>query len=103
MRKQIGLAAILSAAALFGSASVQAQDLSKARYLAANCANCHGTDGRSVGGMASLAGYERARFIQVMTEFREGKRPATIMHQISKGYTDDQVAQMAAFFAAQKK
>ena len=35
--------------------------------------------------------------------FRDGKRPATIMHQIAKGYTDQQFEQLADFFARQAK
>jgi cytochrome c553 len=35
--------------------------------------------------------------------FRDGKRPATVMHQISKGYTDAQIDAIAGWFAAQKR
>jgi cytochrome c553 len=69
------------------------------RYLAANCANCHGTDGRSSGGMPSLAGIERGYFIDQMKAFKEGRRQATIMHQLSKGYSDEQVEQLADYFS----
>jgi cytochrome subunit of sulfide dehydrogenase len=103
MRKQIALAAALSAASMALTIPAQAQDLSKIRYLAANCANCHGTEGRSVGIMESLAGYDKEKFITNMKEFRSGDKPATIMHQLSKGYTDQQIADMAAYFAAQRK
>lgn len=88
------------AAAAFAHAPASAQD---ARYLAANCANCHGTDGRSAGGMPSLAGIDAGYFTEQMKAFRDGKRIATIMHQLSKGYTDEQVAVMAAYFAKQPK
>jgi len=87
------------------SAPIQAQSLPQAqsqanvRYLAANCANCHGTNGRSVGGTESLAGYEKVKFIERMAEFKSGKRPATLMHQLSKGYSDEQIARLAEFFA----
>ena len=96
------IAPALIVLAVSGAAAVPAwaQD---ARYLAANCANCHGTDGRSVGGMPSLVGIDAKYFIEQMTAFRDGKRQATIMHQLSKGYTDAQVAQMAAYFSKQKK
>jgi sulfide dehydrogenase cytochrome subunit len=36
-------------------------------------------------------------------DFKAGKRPATIMHQLAKGYTDEQLADIAGYFAAQKK
>jgi cytochrome subunit of sulfide dehydrogenase len=38
-----------------------------------------------------------------LTEFRDGKRPATIMHQIARGYTDAQLKAIAGHFAAQPK
>jgi cytochrome subunit of sulfide dehydrogenase len=103
MRKKIALAAALSAASMALTMPAQAQDLSKIRYLAANCANCHGSEGHSVGILASLAGYDKQRFITVMREFKSGDKPATIMHQLSKGYTDQQIADLAAYFAAQRK
>lgn len=73
-----------------------------AAYLAANCANCHGSKGQAVGGMPSLAGQSRDYLVKQMQDFRDGKRPATIMHQLSKGYTDEQIALMADFFSKQK-
>jgi cytochrome c553 len=73
------------------------------RYLAANCANCHGTGGVSQGAMPSLAGQEAGYLAEQMRQFRDGKRPATIMHQLAKGYTDEQIVAIAAHFAAQKK
>jgi cytochrome c553 len=73
-----------------------------ARSLAATCANCHGTDGRSVGKVAQLAGKPAQETIGKLTEFKEGKRPATIMHQIAKGFTDEQIKLLADYFAAQK-
>jgi sulfide dehydrogenase cytochrome subunit len=38
-----------------------------------------------------------------LTGFRSGATPATVMHQISKGYTDQQIQLIAGYFAAQKK
>jgi cytochrome c553 len=94
------LAALLSLSAI-APASAQSSD---ARYLAANCANCHGTDGRSAdgSGMPGLAGLSATYFIEQMNAFRDGKRQATIMHQLAKGYTDAQIAAMAQYFASQK-
>ncbi len=75
------------------------------RSLAATCAACHGTDGRAVSGaaMASLRGLDRAYLVAQMTAFRDGTRPATVMHQIAKGYTPAQIEQLAGYFAALPK
>ena len=73
------------------------------RDIAATCANCHGTDGRSRGAIPSLAGQDAAVIVQRMKEFRDGRRAATVMQQLAKGYTDVQIEAAAAYFAAQAK
>ena len=75
------------------------------KSLAATCANCHGTNGKAVEGssVVSIAGLDRAYTIAQMKAFKEGTRPATIMHQLSKGYSDAQIETLATYFAAQKR
>jgi cytochrome subunit of sulfide dehydrogenase len=74
-----------------------------AAYMAANCANCHGTDGNAQGaGSWPLAGKSKSYLVEQMAAFKAGTRQATIMHQISKGYSDDQIAAMAEYFSKQK-
>jgi cytochrome c553 len=75
------------------------------RALAANCASCHGTNGRAAPGsiVASLAGRPAAELVEAMAQFRSGQRPATLMHQVAKGYSDAEVEAIAAWFAAQKR
>ena len=90
-------------AAACNTAIAQPIDTAPGRGLAAPCAICHGTDGRSVGGAETLAGMPAADMVRKLGEFKSGAKPATIMHQIAKGYTDKEVALLAAFFAAQKK
>jgi len=94
---------ILAAAAL-AALPVAAQDI-QGRNLAAGCAICHGTEGRSAPSapVIPLAGLPRDHIATQMRAFRDGKRPATVMHQIAKGYTDPQIDALAAWFAAQKR
>jgi sulfide dehydrogenase cytochrome subunit len=100
---------VLSLITLLLSGMVQAQNsadvakLNQARYLAANCANCHGTQGRAEAGFFSLAAYPKEAFVAQMKAFREGARPATIMHQLAKGYSDEQIELMADYFARQPR
>lgn len=90
------------AAALACSAAPAGANPDMARDLAATCAPCHGTDGRSTGGMEPLAGERRERIMEKLREFRSGAKPASIMHQIATAYTDRQIALIADYFAAQK-
>lgn len=73
-----------------------------ARNLAATCANCHGTNGQARGDMKPLAGVSAEKILAAVADYKSGAQPATIMHQIAKGYTDEQMRLIAGFFAAQK-
>ena len=73
-----------------------------ARSLAAGCANCHGTNGVSVGEMGSLAGMPKDEIARKMQDFKTGRVPGTIMPQLAKGYTDEQIDLVAAWFSAQR-
>ena len=81
------------------------QEALYAKSLAATCANCHGTSGKVVEGssVTALAGLDKAYIVAQMQAFKSGARPATVMHQISKGFSDAQVESLASYFAAQKK
>jgi sulfide dehydrogenase cytochrome subunit len=72
------------------------------RALAATCANCHGTEGRPVEGeaMARLAGQPREALAASLRAFRDGSRQATVMHQLAKGYSNEEIDALAAYFAA---
>jgi len=83
-------------------ATAQGGDAHRGRNLAATCANCHGTGGTSAGELGSLAGKPKEEIVRKMREFKASARPATIMHQLAKGYTDEQIEVLAAWFAVQK-
>ena len=96
--------AIAAAAALL-PAFAQTQDALYLKSLAATCANCHGTNGRAVTGssVVSLGGMSQNDMATQLRAFKAGTRPATVMHQIAKGYSESQIDQLAAYFAAQTK
>jgi cytochrome c553 len=97
MRISAGIAVASIAGAIF-SATATADS---GRNLAAACANCHGTNGHSQGGTASLAGQNKARMLAQLRAFRDGKRAATIMHQIARGYSDAQFELLSDYFSRQ--
>jgi cytochrome subunit of sulfide dehydrogenase len=90
---------------LASHATAQDKDALYVKSLAATCANCHGTNGKAVDGSSvpTLAGMKREDIIAQMTAFKNGTRPATIMHQLAKGYSDEQIAQIATYLSQQKK
>jgi cytochrome c553 len=98
MKKLPWLTALLLAVAPLS----HAQDALLARNLAATCANCHGVTGNALGDMKPLAGQSVEKILAAIADYKNGNQPATIMHQIAKGYTDEQLKLIAGFFAAQK-
>ena len=113
----MGMRIAMLAAALAGAALAQQPAPPTSAFAAANlspkgvaamataCAMCHGSEGVPVAGstVAPLAGRPAQGTIDAMKEFREGKRDATIMHQIAKGYGDAEVAAIAQYFAARRQ
>lgn len=72
--------------------------------LYATCSACHGTSGASNGtALPMLAGQSKEALVASMKAFKAGTRPATIMHQIAKGYTDAQIDEIAAYLSSGKK
>ncbi len=97
------LAAVLIAAAGPSAAASDGAQKLYTQSLAATCANCHGTQGKAVkdAALPGLAGMQADYLVAQMQAFRKGERKATIMHQIAKGYNDEQVRLLAEYFAAQ--
>jgi len=63
------------------------------------------TDGRTTDGSAipSLVGMPKDYMVLQLKAFKDGTRPATVMHQITKGLTDAQIDTIATYYAATKR
>ncbi len=86
---------------LLSLSGLQAEERNPA-LLASACAACHGTNGHSVVGTPSLAGLDKMYFIEQMQQFQTGERPSTVMMQHAKGYTEEEIRLLAAYFSQQK-
>ena len=96
--KKVGMGVLLASLSAWASA-----DALQVRGMAASCSGCHGTHGIAPQGMDSLAGQPKDDLLKKMQDFKSGKKPATLMHQLAKGFTDEQLDQLATYFAALKK
>ncbi len=75
----------------------------RTRSLAAQCAQCHGTDGRALPSaeVPGLAGLPANYLSEQMKAFRGGSRTSSVMQQLAKGFNDAQIDQLARYFAGQ--
>jgi sulfide dehydrogenase cytochrome subunit len=91
-------------AAAIGSLAIAAAVAASAEPPAgaASCSGCHPASTRVTSPVVRLAGLERAAIVRAMQDFRSGQRAATVMDRIAKGFTDDEVQAIAAWYATQR-
>lgn len=69
---------------------------------AAACSGCHPASRAVETPFTRLTGRNAAEIATALQEFRTGARPGTVMDRIAKGFTDDEIKAIAAWYAAQK-
>jgi sulfide dehydrogenase cytochrome subunit len=69
---------------------------------AASCTGCHATKANVDTAVPRLAGQDAGAMTAAMQAFRAGRRPATVMDRIAKGFSDDEIKAIAAWFGAQR-
>ena len=99
---QISFASVAHAAEVISSVNTHS-NTPHIRTLAASCAACHGSNGNAIHGGAVLAGMDGTYFTSQMLAFKEGSRPATVMHRHAKGLNVDEINLLAAYFSQQKR
>lgn len=95
-RRWLALAAAAAASLALGC------DEPPGRLLASNCAQCHGTDGHSQGGIDGLAGLPYAEIYDELRDMKADPDTGNIMHLQASGYTDEQMRQIATYFSQQR-
>ncbi|MEE8500011.1 MAG: c-type cytochrome [Kiloniellales bacterium] len=92
------LAAALVIGATFAGGPARAEMASGA-VLANTCFSCHGTDGKSVGAMPTIAGKTAGFIAEKLKAFKSGQLEATVMNRIAKGFSDAEIEALAKFFS----
>jgi sulfide dehydrogenase cytochrome subunit len=69
------------------------------RTIGVNCSACHAPNGDERNAIPSLEGRSARQIESALLAFKSGRRPATIMDRIARGYTDNEIAAVAAYFA----
>jgi cytochrome subunit of sulfide dehydrogenase len=69
---------------------------------AAACSGCHPASTRVTSPVPRLAGRDSAAIVKAMQDFRSGVRTGTVMDRIAKGFTDEEIQAIAAWYATQK-
>jgi cytochrome c553 len=93
----------IAAAGLFAAALVPSAHVAAAMPAgAAACSGCHAASAGVMTPVPRLVGLAQADILRAMQEFRAGTRPATVMDRIARGFSDDEIRVIAAWFAGQR-
>ena len=66
------------------------------------CSGCHAASPGVASPVPRLVGLDPAAIVKAMQEFRAGTRPSTVMDRIAKGFSDDEIQAIAAWYATQR-
>lgn len=75
----------------------------RGEMLSLSCASCHGTEGKSEAITPSIAGMGKASMYQILLDFKSGKRTETMMQKHVKGFSDEELEQIAYYFSKVKR
>ena len=87
---------------LFASTSAMAGDAAAGKSKSAICASCHGPSGVSSNPLwPNLAGQKEQYLAKQIKAFRDGERKDPMMAPMVAALSDDDIANLAAYYAAQ--
>lgn len=66
------------------------------------CGGCHGVGSRGSPPIDGIAGRPAEQIIASLNAFRANEKPGTIMGRIARGYTEAEIAAIAAWLASQR-
>lgn len=102
MNKHVIVAAVLSVSAVFTATANAAGDATAGKAKSAMCASCHGADGNSVNPeWPKLAGQHAQYLVKQLADFKAGRRNNALMAPMAAGLSDDDMANLAAYFTSQ--
>ena len=90
---------VLAAGLILAPALVRAAD---APPGAAACSGCHAVNAAAETPVPKINGRNADETVALMTAFRSGARPSTVMNRIAKGFSEDETRQIAVWLASQK-
>lgn len=99
-----GILTIAAAAFIIGMSgpALADGDAAAGKAKAKTCAACHGAKGEGKKSNPAIAGMEPAKFIKAMQDYASGARDNKTMARTAKKLSEDDIENLAAYFASLK-
>ncbi len=92
----------LVAAVLAGPPVLLAANVEAGKAISSKCAPCHGPDGKGVGSNPHIAGMSEQAIVEALQAYKKGTRTNAAMRAMARGLSDEDIANLAAYFATLK-
>jgi cytochrome c553 len=102
MKRMLLIGAVVTPLALAGAAQAGG-DAEAGKAKAKTCATCHGASGEGKSPNPALAGHAEDQFVQALKDYKSGKRANGVMKTFATPLSDQDMANLAAYYASLKK
>ncbi len=101
MKRTLSIVGVVALFVVAGAAQAGG-DAQAGKTKAGTCAGCHGANGEGNGPNPALAGKKEEQLIQAMKDYKSGKRPNPMMKTFATQLSDQDTANVAAYYASLK-
>jgi len=102
MKRTVSIATIVAGSLVVFGAAHAAGDAAAGKNKSVMCAGCHGANGQGVPPNPTLAGKPEADIAQALRDFKSGKRDNPVKKGITASLSDQDIENLAAFYASLK-
>jgi cytochrome c553 len=101
MKRTLLIAGVVALFGVFGTAQAGG-DAQAGKAKAGACAGCHGANGEGKAPFPALAGKKEDQLIQALKDYKSGKRDNAMMKTFATQLSDQDAANVAAYYASLK-
>ena len=100
-RSALAIVPVCAAIAVAAAQAAAAADVKAGRQKALQCQTCHGLDGLAkLPDAPNLAGQNEIYLAKTLKDYRSGVRQHEMMSLVSRNLKDEDIADLAAYYAA---
>lgn len=101
MKRELLVAGVVALVGIVGAAQA-AGDIAAGKEKSRACVGCHGANGQGVKPNPALAGKAEHEIVQALTDYKSGKRANPIMKGFASSLSEQDMANLGAYFASLK-
>jgi len=102
MKHMMFIAAMVAMLGISGAQAAGDIQAGNAKATASGCVACHGANGEGIAPNPKLAGKSEGVLAQALNDYKSGKRDNAVMKTSASSLSDQDIANLSAFYASKK-